>query len=92
MSEQLFTMKQASERLGVSYQFLWRCCKKGLLPVVRLSPRCVRVKESDVVLFVNARRIAQAIITQTADARAERDKKRRELGLLTADDLKPPAD
>jgi len=90
--ESLLTLKQAAARLGVSYQFLWRCCKRGEFPVVKLSDRCIRIRESDLVVYVNAHRLASAIIEQTASKRAERDAKRRASGVfLTTKDLEPPA-
>jgi len=87
VSENLVTLKQAAERLGVSYSFLFRFYRRGVLPVVKLSPRCIRVKESDIELLLNARRIAEAINVATQDARAERTKRAKALGLLTADDF-----
>ena len=85
--DNLLTLKQAAERLGVSYSFLFRCYRRGVLPVVRLSSRCVRVRESDIVAYVNAHNIAATIIHATKDARATRDERRKAVGLLTAHDL-----
>lgn len=82
----LLTLRQAAERLGCSYSYVYRLYRSGTLPVVKQG-RFVRIAESDLDLWLNANKIAKAIITATEDKRLARDQKRRELGLLTRDEL-----
>jgi excisionase family DNA binding protein len=45
--EQFLSWKQAAEALGVCLRTLANYIKSGVIPAARLSPRCVRVRKSD---------------------------------------------
>jgi len=90
MTDRLLTLRQASERLGCSYSFIFRAYKRGVLPVIKQG-KFIRVSEQDLHLWIDARRIAQATITATADARTERAQRQRKAGLVPADDLRDQA-
>lgn len=84
-TEKLLTFREAAERLNVSFWFLYR--RRHELNVVRLGPRTVRLRESDVVAWQNAHVIAAAINAKTEDARRERTERERTARLIPAEDL-----
>jgi len=85
-NERLLTFKEAAEKLGVSFWFLYR--RRNELPLVRLGPRTVRLKESDVLMWANAHVIASSIIEATKDARQARTQRERDAGLIPASELR----
>jgi excisionase family DNA binding protein len=88
-TEKLLTFRGAAEKLNVSFWFLYR--RRGELPIVRLGPRTVRLRESDVVAWQNAHVIAAAIVEKTKDARQARTQRERDAGLIPASDLREAA-
>lgn len=84
-NERLLTFREAAERLNVSFWFLYR--RKNELPLVRLGPRTVRLKENDVLAWANAHVLAAAIIKDTEKARAERGERERAAGLAPIADV-----
>ncbi|MGD0662104.1 MAG: helix-turn-helix domain-containing protein [Syntrophorhabdales bacterium] len=54
VDENLLTLKQVSERLGVSKVTLWRWIKDGKLSSVRLSQRTVYIRKEEVDRFLKA--------------------------------------
>jgi excisionase family DNA binding protein len=43
---------EAAARLGVSRRFIERQIKDGRISVIRLSPRCVRIRPSDLANYL----------------------------------------
>lgn len=84
-NERLLTFKEAAEKLNVSFWFLYR--RRGELPVVRLGPRTVRLRESDVIAWQNAHVIASVLVNNTNGLRAERKERERATGLIPSADL-----
>jgi excisionase family DNA binding protein len=52
VDENLLTLKQVSERLGISKVTLWRWIKDGKLSSVRLSQRTVYVRKEELERFI----------------------------------------
>lgn len=48
----VMTLKQAAQRLACSRRFLEMRVNEGRLRVVRFSPRCIRVRPSDLRDFI----------------------------------------
>lgn len=90
MTERLLTLREASERLACSYSYLYRNYRQGLIKVVKVG-RFVRISERDLDLWIHANEIVGAIITKTADARANRTQRERDAGLIPASDLRSQA-
>jgi len=61
MSESYLTIRDAASLLGVSYSYLWKRIKEGAVPVVRLSPKCIRLRLSDVNAWLHAPEISRSI-------------------------------
>jgi len=51
-SPRLLTVDEVGLRLGVSRRSLWKWIRAGRIPVVRLGERTVRIREADLVGFV----------------------------------------
>ena len=51
----LLTLRQVAERLNVSARYVRSIRQSGALPVVRLSPRCLRVRPEDLDRLVEER-------------------------------------
>ena len=62
----LLTVKQAAERLAVQPSTVTRWIKEGKLPVVELSDRNLRVRESDLIEWVDARTERRGSVTRLA--------------------------
>lgn len=52
----MLTKKQAAERLGVSLRTVEGLIARGALPAYYVTTRTVRIRESELEAFVNARR------------------------------------
>ncbi|MGA2873744.1 MAG: helix-turn-helix domain-containing protein [Candidatus Dormibacteria bacterium] len=55
-SRPLLTLSDAAKRLGISTRHLARLLAPGDLPVVRLSPRVVRIAPADLDAYVESRK------------------------------------
>lgn len=82
----LLTLRQAAERLSCSYEFLYRQYRRGAVPVTKIG-RFIRISEDDLVLWLNAHRLAADIISATKTAREQRTQRERNAGLIPAEDL-----
>ena len=51
--ENLLTVKEAAERLGINVGSLYHWLSQGRIPCVRFSARCVRFRESDLARLVD---------------------------------------
>jgi excisionase family DNA binding protein len=51
----LLTLHQVADRLHVSVRYVRTLRQSGALPVVRLSPRCLRVRPEDLDRLVEER-------------------------------------
>ena len=60
MTSRLLTKAEAAERLTVSVRTLEGLIARGALPVCRISANSVRILESDLEDYIEARRIAPA--------------------------------
>lgn len=49
-----YTFGEAAESIPCSVRFLQKQVKAGRLKVVRLSPRCVRIRPSDLAAYLDA--------------------------------------
>lgn len=49
---QLLTAEQVAAQLGMKRDFVWRLARSGQLPAIRMSPRAVRFRASDVEEFI----------------------------------------
>ncbi len=73
--DRLLTVRELAERLRITPTCVYRWLGEGRLPVVRLSKRCVRFRESDVQQLLNELRNADADSSRTTPAsRVERFK------------------
>ena len=55
MSGRLYSVAQVCERWGVQQRMVRTLIAGGKLPVVRLSARCLRIREADVERFERER-------------------------------------
>jgi len=53
--EQLFEPDEAMAKLRVGHTNFWGLVASGALPVVRIGPRKVLVRESDLAAFIESR-------------------------------------
>ena len=53
--DRFLTLRQVAEILSVSVRYVRTLRQSGALPVVRLSPRCLRVRRSDLDRMVEER-------------------------------------
>ena len=51
----LWNCQQAADYLGISKITLWRKCRSGVIPHIRISKRSYRVRQSDLESFLNSR-------------------------------------
>ena len=51
-----YSMKQVAERLGVSYDYVYRLCKYGTLPHFKVG-KAIRITEPDLLAFINERMV-----------------------------------
>ena len=58
-TDRLLTLRQVGERLNVSVRYVRTLRQSGALPVVRLSPRCLRVRPEDLDRLVAERMAAR---------------------------------
>ena len=58
LSKKLLTMKRVASILDVSDSFAYKLGREGQLPVVRVG-RSVRVRESDLVQFINKQTVCE---------------------------------
>ena len=54
-ADRLLTLRQVAERLNVSLRYVRGLRQSGALPVVPLSPRCLRVRPGDLDRLVEER-------------------------------------
>ncbi len=54
-ADRFLTLRQVAERLNVSIRYVRTLRQSGALPVVRLSPRCLRVRPEDYDRLVEER-------------------------------------
>ncbi len=54
-ADRLLTLRQVAERLNVSVRYVRTLRQSGALPVVPLSPRCLRVRPQDLDRLVEER-------------------------------------
>ena len=54
-ADHLLTLRQVAERLSVSLRYVRTLRQSGALPVVPLSPRCLRVRPGDLDRLVEER-------------------------------------
>lgn len=48
-AQEFLTIPQAAEILGVHKNTVWTRVREGSLPAVRISPRLVRIRKSDLI-------------------------------------------
>jgi excisionase family DNA binding protein len=56
-----YTVREAAERLGVSTSTVWRWIDAGQLAAVRVGPRAIRIRSSDVQTAVRPARQQQRV-------------------------------
>jgi excisionase family DNA binding protein len=49
------TVNEASKFLGVTAVYLYQLVRKGEIPVVRVGSRAIRIKESDLLAWIEER-------------------------------------
>lgn len=54
-ADRFLTLRQVAERLNVSIRYVRTLRQSGALKVVRLSPRCLRVRPEDLNRFIEER-------------------------------------
>jgi len=54
-SNRLLTPEEAAKHIGVTLSTIWRYCREGGLPHIRITSRCYRVRQSDLEAFLNSR-------------------------------------
>jgi len=57
IEDELLTKKEAAKLLKVSLPTIDRMIRRGDFPIVRLSPKAVRIKVSDIVAFLERRTV-----------------------------------
>ena len=72
MKSKLLTKPEAAERLTVSVRTLEGLIARGALPAYRIAPNTVRLKESDVEDYIEARLVAPAKKPKPAAAPIQR--------------------
>lgn len=50
----LLTCEEAGEELRQSKQTVWKKCRSGEIPHIRLSPRCYRIRRTDLEQYLSA--------------------------------------
>ncbi|MDE3132270.1 MAG: helix-turn-helix domain-containing protein [Acidobacteriota bacterium] len=50
---ELLTVREAAARLSIDASTLRRLIRRGVIPHVRLTPRCVRVKASEIQAYID---------------------------------------
>ena len=60
-NDELLTIGEAAERLRISRSSLYDRLRDGSIPTVRLGPRIVRVRTSDLDAFLELRSLPHAI-------------------------------
>lgn len=53
--DRVITVNEAALRIGCSVATLKRCNKRGELPIIKLSPRRIGVRLSDLQSFIESR-------------------------------------
>jgi len=53
--DRLLTIKEVADYLKVDYESVRRYYKSGQLPVVKIANKWVRIKESDLIKFIDER-------------------------------------
>ena len=56
--EPLLTIREVSELTNLSVGTLYRWISEGRIPVVRLSKRCIRFRQSDIEEWIAAKVVA----------------------------------
>lgn len=51
----LYTLHEAAEKIGVCYATMRRYTSRGDLPVVRIGPRFLRIRHTDLQAFIDSR-------------------------------------
>lgn len=54
MSEKYFSAKHLSENLDINLFTIYAWVRKGILPAVKVGPKLVRIKESDVEKIISS--------------------------------------
>ncbi len=54
-NNRLLKPKDAAELIGVAKSTIWEWCRNGRLPHIRVTPRCFRIRQSDLESFLNGR-------------------------------------
>lgn len=67
-SEQLLTLRQAAEALSVDASYVGKLIKRGELPQVRVGRKCIRVRRSDLDVFIQRRVTLPRAIASVSDA------------------------
>lgn len=47
--------RQGADYLSISKSAFWAKCRAGEIPHIRISPRCYRVRQSDLEAYLNSR-------------------------------------
>lgn len=51
----LMSCRQGADYLSISKSAFWAKCRAGEIPHIRISPRCYRVRQSDLEAYLNSR-------------------------------------
>ena len=51
----LLTCKQAAQYLGISKSLFWHLCRAGEIRYIEISPRCYRIRQSDIEAYINSK-------------------------------------
>lgn len=54
-NNKLLKPQETAERIGVAKSTIWEWCRSGRLPHIRVTPRCFRIRESDLEAFLSGR-------------------------------------
>ena len=55
MQPPLLNCKQAAEYLCLSKSAFWQKCRAGEIPHIRISARCLRIRQSDLETYINSK-------------------------------------
>lgn len=61
--EKLYTYEEIAERYSVNTATVKEWIRKRELPAIKVTPKIIRIRESDLVEFENARLIAKKEVT-----------------------------
>lgn len=61
--EKLYTCEEIAERYSVNTATVKEWIRKRELPAIKVTPKIIRIRESDLVEFENARLIAKKEVT-----------------------------